>query len=335
MLRSLTPLATRAAAAVAAAAAGGLAMQASSEESTDRLARWRAKWAAPETPGWQVSTVHPALERFGDSLLEGGTGAAGRRQRVLVPLCGASLDLAAIAKRGHDVVGVEGVPAAVDTLFAGFGPEDQSRTSAAHTARTAHASADPSVQISVIQGDFLTLDRAGLRALGLGGPFDAAFDRASLVAMDPADRAAYAATLRDLMADGGRVLLVTVEHDRFDDGAGGRRAGPPYSVSEADVRELYGEDFDVRAIPPRVTTTQRTHTRLSAAGCVRAAAGALPPLRGPVRPERRRRPFQGRELLPRGHVPPHQAARRPRAGRPAETVQPPVELQVVRRLSGL
>ena len=46
------------------------------------------------------------------------------------------------------------------------------------------------------------------------------------------------------MAPTGRVLLVAVEHDAFSDG----RMGPPFNVSEVQVRELFGEDFAVELL---------------------------------------------------------------------------------------
>jgi len=73
--------------------------------------------------------------------------------------------------------------------------------------------------------------------------FDACWDRAALVAVDPLARRAYAATLARAMTPGGRVLMVC-----FDRRAGSPAAvagGPPFGVSHGDVRELFGEDFEV------------------------------------------------------------------------------------------
>ena len=82
--------------------------------------------------------------------------------------------------------------------------------------------------------------------------FDAAFDRGALVAIEPSDRRAYAATLTGLMAPTGRVLLVAVEHDAFSDG----RLGPPFNVSEVQVRDLFGDDPNPEPNPnPNLTPT--------------------------------------------------------------------------------
>merc|ERR1711879_1056568 len=80
--------------------------------------------------------------------------------------------------------------------------------------------------IILVEGDFLALGSKEAQALV---PFDAAFDRGSFVAVDPASRAKYAQVLSALMAPGGRVLLQAVEKDVPSDG----RLGPPFELSEA------------------------------------------------------------------------------------------------------
>ncbi|CAK8994838.1 unnamed protein product [Durusdinium trenchii] len=81
---------------------------------------------------------------------------------------------------------------------------------------------EPPPPVIFLEGDFLELNAEMAKALV---PFEAAFDRGSLVAVEPDDRKPYATALTHLMAPGGRVLLVTVEHDGF-----GERKGPPYQA---------------------------------------------------------------------------------------------------------
>ena len=123
-------------------------------EAPDRLARWRPKWQPTietSTASWHLGRVtHPAIETFEDQLLAG----APARARVLIPLCGATHDvshnktstagsvplskrfpltrpfsfdpalqppqIAHFAWRGHDVVAVEGVPAALAAFKAEY-----------------------------------------------------------------------------------------------------------------------------------------------------------------------------------------------------------------------
>ena len=115
MLRAL-PRAT-------AGIAASLALQQSCQ-SDDRLARWRKRWEG-HTRGWELGkTVHPRLAEFEERLLP-------EPSRVLVPLAGQSHDVAHLAWRGHSVVAVEGVPAALDAFKEAYGA-DEARRIAGH-----------------------------------------------------------------------------------------------------------------------------------------------------------------------------------------------------------
>jgi len=75
--------------------------------------------------------------------------------------------------------------------------------------------------------------------------FDAAFDRGGLVAVAPADRAAYALTLATLLKPGvGRLLLVCTEHPPFTGGS----LGPPHSVDKSEVERLFGGAFTIEPL---------------------------------------------------------------------------------------
>ena len=103
MLRALR----RAAAGIAAS----LALQQTCQQSEDRLGRWRKRWEG-DTRGWELGkTVHPRLAEFEERLLP-------EPSRVLASVAGQSHDVAHLAWRGHNVVAVEGVPAALDAFKA-------------------------------------------------------------------------------------------------------------------------------------------------------------------------------------------------------------------------
>ncbi|KAG5190081.1 S-adenosyl-L-methionine-dependent methyltransferase [Tribonema minus] len=186
-----------------------------------------------------------------------------------VPLCGKSVDLPYLAKRGHETVGVEGVEAAVWALQR----ENWLDFTRVLVPRGGGGGGAPPQHDS---GDFLPADAFGgarkgyvftRGAHGQGyyrdappllaaverrlplrvvvgdflevtpaeiGTFDAAWDRGSLVALPPGARARYAATLAALLRDGARVLLVT---SHFDQSV---RPGPPFVVSHAELEALYG-----------------------------------------------------------------------------------------------
>ena len=102
---------------------------AAAECEDDRLAKWVPKWKgtlAESNASWHIGRhVHPSLAAFEDDWLPPRLGP---RARVLVPLCGASHDVAHLAWRGRDVVAVEGVRAALDAFRDEYGVPKARRT---------------------------------------------------------------------------------------------------------------------------------------------------------------------------------------------------------------
>lgn len=136
--------------------------------------------------------------------------------RVLVPLAGKSHDLEWLAAQGHEVTGVELSPVACEAFFAERGWTPEVRPEGRFT-RWSHGA------ITLLQGDIFDLE----------GVWDAAWDRAAMVALPPAVRRRYAASMRERVA--GPTVLVTFVYDQA------RRDGPPFSVPDAEVRALHPE----------------------------------------------------------------------------------------------
>ncbi len=155
-----------------------------------------------------------------DDLIAHHDAVLGGARRVLVPLSGRSLDLAWLAERGHEVVGVEIVEEVVAGYFAERAPD-------VVPVPLGPFRAYRDGLLTVLAGDMLA---AGPEVVGR---FDGIWDRAALVALPAPERPGYAGVLRRLMEPGGRMLLQTFACERPPD------AGPPYPVSEAEVRALY------------------------------------------------------------------------------------------------
>jgi thiopurine S-methyltransferase len=182
-------------------------------------AYWRARWREGKI-GFHQGRPNEHLEAHRD-VLEAA-------RRVLVPLCGKSVDLAWLAQDRLDrtVVGVELVEEAVRAFFDEQGLTAQ-RTQDGPLARYEAG------RIEVVVGDFFELGRAEL------GTFDGCFDRAALVALPPAMRTAYVAHLRTLLEPAARVLLVSMVHDADPH-------EPPFAVDEAEIRALWAGASVVR-----------------------------------------------------------------------------------------
>ena len=165
---------------------------------------WRARWAEGRT-GFHRDAPNPLLtdnmHRMG--LAEGA--------RVLVPLCGKTLDLLWLADQGFQVVGVELTEIACRSFIAASG---RSFTQA----ESGRFLRFHSPGIELLCGDFFSLESSLL------GPIDAIWDRAALIALPEALRTRYVALIDSLASSGTRLLLATIEYPQEE------RGGPPLSV---------------------------------------------------------------------------------------------------------
>lgn len=139
---------------------------------------------------------------------------------MLVPLCGKAEDLAFLASRGHEVIGVELVEDAVQAFFAEHGVTPR-------VTRRGEVVEYASDGITIYAGDIFAISREHV------GAIDAIYDRAAIVALPEDMRARYVAHLRALAPVGTRILVVTLEY------AQDLASGPPFAVHEAELRRLY------------------------------------------------------------------------------------------------
>ena len=179
---------------------------------------WHDKWARGDI-GFHEADANPLLVRHFDVL---GLAAG---SRVFVPLCGKTRDIAWLLDRGHRVAGAELSRIAIDQLFAELGVVPE----VTEEGKRLHYRA-PDIDIFV--GDIFELTRDTL------GPVDAVYDRAALVALPEALRTRYAA---HLMAITGAAPQLLICYD-YDQSA---LAGPPFSITDDEVRCHYGDRYDL------------------------------------------------------------------------------------------
>ena len=177
---------------------------------------------------WRLKQIGFHLDRPNPRLLAHHSVLASQ-QRVLVPLCGKSLDLPWLVEQGHHVVGVELSDLAVRELFehCGLTPEI-----AQHGPFTRYRAG----RIEVLCGDVFALNQETL------GRVDALYDRAALVALPESMRERYVQLMGGLVPGGAKGLLVSFEYEPSES------AGPPFSIEEARVRALYEGQFDVQLL---------------------------------------------------------------------------------------
>lgn len=180
---------------------------------------WLQCWREQRTDFHQI-TVNPLLDRFWPSLaLEFGS-------RVFVPLCGKSLDMVWLAQQGHEVVGVELSPLAVEDFFRENGLHPVKRQQGLFTVWSCG-------KLSVLCGDYFALTAADI------GEFDTVYDRAALTALPENIRDQYVAQLMRLLPTSARVFLLTIE-----DAAEGATLKQAIGVDE-EIAALYSAGFEI------------------------------------------------------------------------------------------
>ncbi|WP_019938384.1 thiopurine S-methyltransferase [Bordetella sp. FB-8] len=174
---------------------------------------WLERWRQGQT-GFHMKKTTPLLAKYWPAL-----GLA-RKGRVLVPLCGKSLDMLWLAGQGHQVLGVELSALAVEQFFAENRLVPQMRPVPAGTLYSAG-------DIQILCGDIFALGQADFAGCV------AAYDRAALVALPTPMRERYARHVYGQLPAECRALLLTLEYDQQE------MAGPPFAVLEEEVRTLY------------------------------------------------------------------------------------------------
>ena len=183
---------------------------------------WLKRWREGAT-GFHMTRVTPLLTKHWSSF---GLDPAAR---ILVPLCGKSLDMVWLASQGHHVLGVELAPMAIEQFF-----DEQGLQPAEHeSALGRHYVAG---QIELVCGDIFDLD-AGTLASCSG-----VYDRGALVALPPGMRERYARHVYGGLAAGYRGMLLTLDYDQA------LMEGPPFSVPEEEVRALFGAHARVSSL---------------------------------------------------------------------------------------
>jgi SAM-dependent methyltransferase len=162
--------------------------------------------------GWDIRQPTPPLVEFIDHT----PPAPGR---VAVPGCGRGHDVRFLARRGYAAVGF-----------------DFSTTALAEARALAKTD---NVTAEFVERDLFTL------GLDYGHAFDGIWEYTCFCAIEPRRRAEYVRTMSAILKPGGWLLACFFPMRR-------RAAGPPFPVSEREVRRLFAPGFRIeRAYAPR------------------------------------------------------------------------------------
>jgi len=174
---------------------------------------WLERWREGRTHFHQ-DRVQPLLQKFWPLL------AVPPGRRVLVPLCGKSLDMIWLAAQGYHVLGIDLSPLAAEQFFDENALRYTQRTSPLGTHYVADA-------IEIICGDIFTLGAATLSTC------DAVYDRAALIALPEPMRVRYVSHLYASLPAHYQGLLITLDYPQE------QMPGPPFCVSDSEIQALF------------------------------------------------------------------------------------------------
>ncbi len=182
---------------------------------------WHEKWEIGQI-GFHNSEVHPLLVNHIDKLdLNDG-------DRIFLPLCGKTLDIAYLLKQDYQVVGVELSELAIKELF----EELKLTPSISKVGALKLYQAD---NIDIFVGDFFELSTEIIKTV------DAVYDRASFIALPKEMRSAYKTHLVKI-TQSTRQLLVCLEYDQS------KLNGPPFAINPDEVQQQYEANYSLNCV---------------------------------------------------------------------------------------
>lgn len=186
------------------------------------MTNWIERWTLGQI-GWHRDTPNAKLIEHIDCL------KLAPLDLVFVPLCGKSVDMAYLLRRGFRVIGVELSELAIVDFF-----RAQNLTYSVENVGQFQRYSAPNIQIYC--GDYFQLKASDLRGV------TAIYDRAALIAL-PADfRVKYAAHLCLITPADCAILLLTMNYPQA------QMSGPPFAVDKAEVAFLYQSGFDCQQL---------------------------------------------------------------------------------------
>lgn len=160
--------------------------------------------------------------------------------RILVPLCGKSIDMLWMLEQGYQVLGMDISRLACESFF-------KENHHAYKEIKQDGQVFFEGKNISLWVGDFFDLDAKML------GEVDAVYDRASLIALPEKSRQQYASFINDILSPGVKVLLIAVTYEQT------KMQGPPFSVNETEVKILFSKHFSITKLHDKPAQSLPVH----------------------------------------------------------------------------
>lgn len=196
---------------------------------------WLERWQQNQI-GFHQGEINTHLQEFWSQIAITDQGT------VFVPLCGKSRDMLWLRAQGYKVLGIEISPIAVEEFFKDNDLSPRISDAGAFQRWETEG-------LSILCGDIFDLRHEDLKHC------TGVYDRASLIALPGEMRTQYADHLKRLLTRSAKVLLVTMEYIQDE------MSGPPFSVHESEVRELYQAQFEITVLYEKDILTENPRFR--------------------------------------------------------------------------
>lgn len=194
---------------------------------------WHERWQSNRI-GFHEENTNPTLEKHFDQL------GLQPSSRIFVPLCGKSLDMIWLLSQGHQVIGAELNPLAIQQFFTSISLTPSTTSLGDVTCHHVE-------HLTIFEGDIFKLSAS------LVGHIDAIYDRAALVALPKTMRPDYTKHLQTI-TETAQQLLITYEYPED------AMQGPPFSVSADEVQQHYKQAYTIELLETIPTSNQRMKT---------------------------------------------------------------------------
>lgn len=184
---------------------------------------WLERWHKQEI-GFHQADINHYLQQFWADIK-----ARHPDSEVFVPLCGKSRDMLWLNTQGHKVLGIEFSEMALNDFFS-----ENRLPFESVTLENFQQYRTP--DLNLMCGDFFQLTASMLEHHYL------VYDRASLVALPENMRQKYADKMTKILPKDAVMLLITMEYPQQE------MNGPPFSVSETEVNDLYHREFSIEKL---------------------------------------------------------------------------------------
>ena len=182
---------------------------------------WENRWITNQT-GWHRSVYNDLMVKYWPKL------GIPTDSKVLVPLCGKSLDMLWLAEKGHAIVGIEFTRVAVERFFS---ENNLEHTIVKHPSYIEFSSD----RFTILNGNILVIPSDLIQA-------EAWYDRAAMIAINPDLREDYVSQIRQQTKVGAVGLLITYSYPQEE------MEGPPFSLNNDDVFQLFQDGFRVECL---------------------------------------------------------------------------------------